>query len=155
MSATQFTSEEWKTINDELDQNPWKYGVPERVYGSVIIGSFNIRKLGSPRNRSADTWEFLAKICRQFDLLAVQEIMDDLSGFHRLKELMGAEFGMIVSDKTGAFPGEAGVGERLGFIFRWSVVQRSEVVSDVSYDRSKVMEILYKNFDAIKQDVET
>ena len=113
------------------------------------MGSFNIRKLGSSRNRSAETWEFLAKICRQFDLMAIQEIMDDLSGLNRIMSLLGSEFGMVVSDKTGVFPGDDGLGERLGFIFRWSIVERGEVISDISYDRSKILEILAENYEAI------
>ena len=76
MAAQQFTSAEWKKITEVLSQNRAKYGLPEREYGSVLLGSFNIRKLGSSRSRNQDTWEFLAEVCRSFDLLAVQEIMD-------------------------------------------------------------------------------
>lgn len=144
--ASQFTSDEWTAINEELTANPDNYGFPKRVYGSVVIGSFNIRKLGSTRNRNSDTWEFLARTCRQFDLLAVQEVMDELSGLQRLMELLGPEFGLIVSDTTGVFPGDRGLGERLAFIYRWSVVERGEVASDVTYDRSKVSNILLEHF---------
>ena len=49
----------------------------------MLLGSLNIRKLGSARSRNSDTWEFLADVCRSFDLLAVQEIMDDLGGLRR------------------------------------------------------------------------
>ena len=149
MSTRQFSPDEWKKIRAELDNNPSKYGFPERRYGSVIIGSFNIRKLGSTRNRSAQTWDFLSHICSQFDLLAVQEIMDNLSGLRRLMDNIGPEFGMVISDITGAFPGSRGLVERLGFIFRWSIVQRGEVISDITYDRSKVLAILNKNLGGI------
>ena len=98
----------------------------------MLIGSFNIRKLGSARSRNSDTWEFLADVCRSFDLLTVQEIMDNLSGLRRLRSLLGPEFSMVVSDQTGVFPGEPGVGERLGFIYRWNTVERMEVASDVT-----------------------
>lgn len=154
MSSTSFTKAEWKTINDLLDADPQAYGFPKRVYGSALMGSFNIRKLGSSRSRSPETWDFLARICRQFDLLAIQEIMDDLSGMNRLMDLLGPEFGMVVSDKTGSFPGAPGLGERLGFIYRWSVVKRGEVISDITYDRTKVIEILAENYQEIKQVLE-
>ena len=146
--ATQFTSAEWGRIRQTLAADPVRYGLPRREYGSVLIGSFNIRKLGSARSRNADTWDFLAEVCRSFDLLAVQEVMDDLGGLRRLMGLLGPEFGMVTSDATGVFPGEAGVGERLGFIYRWNAVQRMEVASDVTYDRSKVI-------DSIAGDYET
>ena len=118
-----------------MEAAPEWYGLPKREYGSVLIGSFNIRKLGSARSRNSDTWEFLADVCRSFDLLAVQEIMDNLSGLRRLMSLLGPEFSMVVSDQTGVFPGEPGVGERLGFIYRWNTVERMEVASDVTYDQ--------------------
>ncbi len=82
--ARQFTSAEWDIINARLEADPERYGLPQREYGSTLLGSFNIRKLGSSRSRSPDTWEFLANVCRSFDLLAVQEVMDDLSGLRRL-----------------------------------------------------------------------
>ncbi len=151
MATKGFKKEEWEKINALLDSEPNKFGLPERKYGTIVLGSFNIRKLGSSRNRSKETWEFLSRICRQFDLIAIQEIMDDLSGLNRIMELLGPEFGMVVSDKSGVFPGASGLGERLGFIFRWSVVERGEVISDITYDRSKVIEILAENYDAISK----
>ena len=149
--AQQFTKSEWKAILNELDANPGNYGFPERIYGSVIIGSFNIRKLGAAKNRANLIWEFLVRVCHQFDLLAVQEVMDDLSGLNKLMKKIGPDFGMIVSDKTGTYPGDRGVGERLAFIFRWSVLHRGEVVSDITYDRSKISSILYDNLDLVNE----
>ena len=149
MSTRQFSTAEWDTIMAKLKQSATLYGFPRRVYGSVLIGSFNIRKLGSDHSRSKRTWQFLACICRQYDLLAVQEIMDDLSGIKELMRLLGPEFGLIISDKTGAFPGEPGVGERLGFIFRWSVMQRTQVATDITYDCTKVLSILSSNLTQI------
>ena len=138
---------EWRRIREKLEAAPESYGLPQREYGSVLIGSFNIRKLGSARSRNSDTWEFLADVCRSFDLLAVQEIMDNLSGLRRLMSLLGPEFSMVVSDQTGVFPGEPGVGERLGFIYRWNTVERMEVASDVTYDRSRVIDSIASDYD--------
>jgi len=66
MAAKQFTSAEWKAIRKALAEYPEKFGLPKRVYGSVTLASFNIRKLGSSRGRSQDTWEFLAYVCKHF-----------------------------------------------------------------------------------------
>ena len=151
--ARQFTSADWKLIRARLDEDPARYGMPQREYGSVLLGSFNIRKLGSSRSRSPDTWEFLADVCRSFDLLAVQEIMDDLSGLRRLMSLLGPEFSMVVSDPTGVFPGEPGLGERLGFIYRWNTVERMEVSSDVTFDRTKIIDSIAENYKAFVDDL--
>jgi len=126
-----------------------KYGLPEQRYGSVLLGSFNIRKLGAIAKRDDRTWEFLARVCQRFDLLAVQEIADDMSGLNLLMELMGPHHGLIVSDATGAFPGDPGLSERLGFIYNYETVERTAIATDITYDRSKVLEILARNQDSI------
>ncbi|MFQ5684301.1 MAG: endonuclease/exonuclease/phosphatase [Candidatus Binatia bacterium] len=149
MAGQGFTRSEWKKIWEKLESDPARYGLPDRVYGSVVLASFNIRKLGSAVSRNKDTWEFLAAVCRRFDLLAVQEIQDELSGLRVLRGMMGPEFDMIVSDKTGVFPGEPGVGERLGFIFNSSIVHRTEIATDISYDRSKVLGTISLHNDEI------
>jgi endonuclease/exonuclease/phosphatase family metal-dependent hydrolase len=147
--AERFDREDWKKIRALYEKDPYKYGLPKREYGSVVLASFNIRKLGMVKNRRQETWDFLADVCSHFDLLAVQEVMDDLSGYDELLRRMGGRFGGVVSDKTGAFPGAPGLGERLGYIFNWSLIKRGGVVSDVSYDRSKVLEVLAANRDEI------
>lgn len=150
--ADHFDLGEWQRINGRLDEAPDRYGFPERRDGSVLLGSFNIRKLGDPDNRTDGDWEFLARTCAQFDLLGVQEIMSDLSGLRRLREELanhvesGSEgFAVVVSDETGAFAGERGLRERLGFIYRWPVVERMEIASDLTYDRTKTFKTLVDN----------
>jgi endonuclease/exonuclease/phosphatase family metal-dependent hydrolase len=150
VAAQQFKPEDWRSIRDTLDENPVGFGLPVRVYGSVILGSFNIRKLGSARNRNRNTWEFLAHVCQHFDLLAVQEILDDLTGLKRLKSLLGPDFGFIISDTTGAFPGRRGLAERLGFIYNRRLVERTEIATDITYDRTEVLRTLALNRDRIR-----
>lgn len=151
--TSEFTAAEWGQINAALSANPSKYGFPQRAYGSAILASFNIRKLGRRSNRSANTWKFLAMLCRQFDLLSVQEIMDDLEGFDYLQELMGPDFHAVVSDRTGVFPGERGLGERLGFIYNTRVIERGDVVSDISFDRSKLLKTVIDNYDILRNEL--
>jgi len=145
MAAKQFTPAEWKQITRTMEEDPVEYGLPGRVYGSVVLGSFNIRKLGSSRSRSPETWEFLANTCRYFDLLAIQEILDDLSGLRRLMSLLGPDFGLIISDTTGAFPGRRGLAERLGFVYNRRLVERTEIATDITYDRTEVLKTLALN----------
>ncbi len=144
-----FTPEEWRQIRATLHANPARYGLPARVYGSAVAGSFNIRKLGAVESRDEDTWRFLADICRHFDLLAIQEVMPNTSGLEHIVDRIGQDFGLIFSDTTGAFPNEPGLDERLAFIYNPSVVRRRGVVTDVTYDRTKVLQTLAENLDDI------
>lgn len=148
------TAEEWDKINALMAADPYKYGLPKREYGSVVLAGFNIRKLGVRSGRSEATWQFLARVCRHFDLLSVQEIMENLDGFDHLKELMGAEFNAVVSDTTGVFPGERGLGERLGFIYNDRLVKRGNIVSSISLDRSRLLETLFVHREALNTAAE-
>ena len=138
----EFSLSEWSKIRATLAAEPARFGLPERVYGSVLLGSFNIRKLGAVAKRNKETWRFLAHVCSHFDLLAVQEVLDDLSGLRHLMSLMGSEFGLIASDVTGVFPGEPGLAERHAFIFNWTAVQRTEIATDITYDRTRMLNTL-------------
>ncbi len=144
MSAN-FSDLQWQKINHYFDSFSLEYDLPERSSESVLLATFNIRKLGKIDNRTEQSWAFLKKILLSFDLIAVQEIMDDLSGFEFLVSLLGDDYGMVVSDVTGAKPGSSGNTERLGFIFNWHKIQRTALASDISYDRSEIAKNLYEH----------
>lgn len=144
-----FTAAQWNKINQVGDWG--SFGLPERRNDSVVIGTFNIRKLGSVDNRSKDAWSFLARIAERFDLLAVQEVMDDLEGLRHLRVALGKDYGLVVSDVTGGIfnpedviNGMRGNNERLAFVFNWKRIKRTELASDVSYDRTDVVNNLFR-----------
>jgi endonuclease/exonuclease/phosphatase family metal-dependent hydrolase len=148
--AEGFSDAQWTQIETLLEQDPGRFQFPERRENSLVIGTFNALKLGSA-DEGKKRWNFLRKICLSFDLLALQEIMDNLSGLERLKDSLGDEtkneYGLVVSDTTGTFPGDRGNTERLAFLFRWTRIQRNDLASDITYDRSKVLKSLYENRD--------
>ncbi len=151
--AKSFSNEEWSRILAFASEHAEEFGLPQRRGNSVIIGSFNIRKLGSP-DRSEGSWRLLSMICERFDLLAVQEVLDDLSGIRHLKRRLGDSYGLVVSDTTGAYPSSGTAAERLAFLFRWQRVARTEVASDISYDRTKVADTLFSYRDAFWEAME-
>jgi len=144
-----FSTDEWKKINrsGQFDS----FGLPERRSKSVVIGTFNIRKLGAVENRSPQAWSFLAQICKRFDLLAVQEVMDNLEGLRHLHKALGKDYGVVVSDVTGGvfnpedvIKGKRGNNERLAFLFNWKHIHRTELASDISYDRTDIVNLLFR-----------
>ncbi len=153
-----FSAREWTTIRKALKARPEAYGLPVRQYGSVVFGSFNIRKLGkvktgSTGERDAHTFQFLADVCRHFDLLAIQEAMSDTESLLKLKTMMGPDYGIVHSDTTGAFPGRPGNAERLAYIYNRSLVRRSPLVTDVTYDRTEVLKGIADHNDAIHAEL--
>ena len=143
--SSHFTDSQWDKILALHSASSEQYGLPERRADSVIVGSFNIRKLGSESKRSHQSWSFLRDIVSRFDLIAIQEVMDDLSGLEHLHQLLGDDFGMVVSDITGAKPGKRGNIERLAFLFNWTRINRTALASDVTYDRTEIVQNLYNN----------
>ena len=150
MSA-HFNQSEWQKITqlfDTISNDPQlakTYGLPERREGSVVIGSFNIRKLGGVGKRTPESWEFLTKIIQRFDLVSVQEVMDDLSGIQHLAALAGNNFATAFTDPSGAKPGRGGNPERLGFIYNLKKVTRTELASEITKDRTEIINTLYEN----------
>ena len=143
--AAHFSNAEWNKINSAFDQSAELFGLPKRRKDSVVIGTFNIRKLGRVSSRTTHSWQLLTKIIDRFDLIAIQEVMDDLSGLEHLQDLLGSNYGLVVSDVTGAKPGKSGNTERLAFLFNWKRVQRSALASDITYDRTEISNNLYDN----------
>ncbi len=153
-----FSAAEWTKIRDTLQADPDAYGLPMRQYGSVVFASFNLRKLGKVKTGSSGerdelTFEFLASVCRHFDLLAIQEVMSDTESLLKLHKLMGPDYGLVHSDTTGAFPGRPGNAERLAYIYNRSLVRRSPLVTDITVDRTEVIKRIADNNDAIHDEL--
>ena len=153
--AGRFRIVDWDKIITELESDPSLYGMPEGGReASLIFASFNFRKLGRPEKREREI-DFLARFCARCDLIAIQEIQDNLDGLRHLKERMEAkiagrdEFGLVVSDITGEVPGESGMAERLAFIYRKRRIRRMDMASDLNIDRSSVMKHFFDNHKLI------
>lgn len=149
-----FNTAEWRKILDLANSSAELFGLPKRRSKSVVLGTFNIRKLGAVKKRTPKAWEFLEFIANRFDLLAIQEVMDDLSGIRHLHKLLGPKYGLVVSDVTGVYPGDRGNAERLALLFHWPRVARTELASDISYDRSKVVNTLFDYHQDFQQSWE-
>lgn len=143
--AQSFTATQWTKIHDLFDERAEDFGLPRRRQKSVVLASFNIRKLGSTKKKSAGAWEFFKKVIERFDLAAIQEVQDDLSGLIDIKDHFGGQYGMAVSDITGSYPGGSPPPERLAFLYRWRRVERTEIASDITYDRSSIVNTLYES----------
>lgn len=155
--AGHFTDAEWVKINAELDANPAKYGMPEGGReGSLVLASFNIRKLSSKRSRQPEI-KFMARFCAACDLVSVQEVQDNLEGLRFLRERTESrvagegEYALAVSDITGKEPGRKGMAERLAFLYRHHRIRRLDMASDLSVDRTSVFNRLFDDEPAWDQ----
>ncbi|TCL01123.1 hypothetical protein BXY66_2432 [Shimia isoporae] len=145
--AEHFTQSEWDTINDHLDQDPSAYGLPERRDGSIVLLSWNIRKFGAFQEngklkKSSGAFDMIQKVCASADLVAIQEVLTDTASLYELRDRLragGSPWDVVVSDVTGMAPGYDGMAERHAFLYRSDRIERGDLASDLSFDRSAVV----------------
>lgn len=86
------------------------------VDSTLMLASWNLRELGGTKSggRELEPMLYIAEIISRFDLVAVQEVRDDLDTLERLMELLGSWWKFLVSDVT---YGRAGNKERHAFLY--------------------------------------
>lgn len=92
---------------------------------NLLIGTWNIRGFGDatkkwhseegdePQRDLSDLC-FIAEIASRFDVIAIQEVKDNLRGLRYVLRRLGPDWGLILTDIT---KGASGNAERLAFVF--------------------------------------
>lgn len=91
--------------------------IPERnLRRNLLIATWNIREFDSGKGgkRLDEAIYYMAEIIDCFDLVAVQEVRDDLFALQRLMDALGKHWQYICTDVT---LGAGGNGERMAFLF--------------------------------------
>lgn len=98
---------------------------PKELDRNLIIATWNIRELGnltkdwetppgkSPKRNYADA-HYIAEIISRFDVVAVQELQNNLEALRLVMSLLGPSFGFHITDVNS---GDAGANERLAYIY--------------------------------------
>jgi predicted extracellular nuclease len=105
---------------------------------NLILGTWNIREFGknSKAKRLFETHFYIAEIISAFDLIAIQEIGEDIEELSLLKSLLGPEWNYIITDIT---EGASGNQERLAFLFDTRKVQFRNMAGEIVLpDKPKV-----------------
>ncbi|OHV72830.1 hypothetical protein LCM4579_11115 [Ensifer sp. LCM 4579] len=107
--------------------------MPIRTAGrTLLLGTWNIRNFDDNRFRHGprldEAFFYLAEVISAFDILAVQEICQDLTPFRRLVDTLGPEHDYIMTDVT---LGESGNSERLGFIYNRNKVSFTGIAGEL------------------------
>ncbi|UCD18437.1 MAG: endonuclease/exonuclease/phosphatase family protein [Candidatus Zixiibacteriota bacterium] len=100
------------TLRDQLDRD-----IPQRtVTDTLLLATWNIREFDSDKygNRGEEAFSYIAEIISRFDLVAVQEVREDLSALETLAGKLGPWWRFLVTDVT---EGRRGNAERMAFLF--------------------------------------
>ncbi|MDQ2629959.1 MAG: endonuclease/exonuclease/phosphatase family protein [Actinomycetota bacterium] len=108
-------------LSDALDETI----SPKELDRNLIIATWNIRELGnltkkwatakgdSPKRNLADA-HYIAEILSRFDVVAVQEVQNNLEALRLVMGLLGTDFGFHITDINS---GDAGDDERLAYVY--------------------------------------
>lgn len=87
---------------------------PKNVHQSFHLASWNIRDFGghrlNPSPRLPESLLYIAEVISAFDLVAVQEVNEDMTEFQKVMRLLGPHWNYIVTDQSGNM-------ERLAFVY--------------------------------------
>ena len=114
-----------KQLDEELPK--------KKILDSLILGTWNIRNFDDNRfgfgPRLEESFYYLAEIIARFDVIAVQEICEDLSCLDKLIGILGGGYDYILTDITHRDLG--GNDERLGFIYDKSKVNFRGIAGEI------------------------
>ncbi|MEQ9288491.1 MAG: endonuclease/exonuclease/phosphatase family protein [Cyclobacteriaceae bacterium] len=110
-----------------------KRGIPNKQRDKLLIATWNLTNFGAQQRTPAHL-EIMAYIMSQFDIIAVQEVADNLSQFNELMSYMRGNYHYSLSDI-------AGNSERLGFVYNSSKVAQVGLVAELAmrgYEQRRV-----------------
>jgi endonuclease/exonuclease/phosphatase family metal-dependent hydrolase len=118
--------------------------LPARSADTVLIGTWNIRDFAgltaawqsgaqaSPKRNLTDVCA-IAEIVSRFDVVAIQEVRNDLTALRTLMRRLGSDWGFLVTDATA---GQRGNGERLTYVFDRRTLRASGLVGELVIDEA-------------------
>lgn len=108
-----------------------KQQLPERTNrSSLLLSTWNLREFSAATNRLEETYWYIGEIISSFDLIAVQEIGNDMSALKRIMDVLGYKYDYIVTDT----PNAEGGNERIAFIFNIGKVRFKNIAGEVMLD---------------------
>lgn len=91
---------------------------PKTREDKLLLATFNIREFDSNRKkngpRTIESLFYLAEIISSFDIIALQEINEDISSLQKVMRILGPQYNFFLTDIT---EGKGGNGERMAFVY--------------------------------------
>lgn len=114
--------------------------IPTRTQNdSLLLATWNIREF-APKNKGGarliDTYFYIAEIIAAYDLVAVQEVRDDLAGLNQVLRILGSDWQCIYTDVSDSKNG--GNLERMAFVFDTRKVKLSGLSGEIVLRQDKI-----------------
>ncbi|NRD24554.1 endonuclease/exonuclease/phosphatase family protein [Winogradskyella litoriviva] len=124
------------SLKEDLDNR-----IPEKIFNkNVLIATWNIRDFDSNKYgygpRTKEAFFYMSEIISSFDLVAIQEVNENLYAFNRLMYVMGEDWDYIMTDVT---EGSSGNGERMAYIYDTKRVSFKKVAGEIVLTPSQLI----------------
>ena len=110
--------------------------IPPKAKDRLLVGTWNVANLGVQDRLDAD-YALIAEIVSWFDLVAVQEVNDDLRGIEAIHSKLPARYDLLFSDASGNR-------ERQAFLFDTRRIVRLKEVGRVAIPPSQLPKIAFE-----------
>lgn len=110
---------------------------PRTVEETLLLATWNIREFGRNKMfgpRLDESIQYIAEIINHFDLVAVQEVKENLADLKKLIRVLGDWWEYIVTDVVA---GSAGNTERIAFLYDTRKVRFDHVAGEVTLPEEK------------------
>lgn len=120
--------------------------IPSRsVRDSLLLATWNIRDFGgqgfNPGPRLPEAYYYMAEIISAFDLVALQEVNEDMTAFLKLMGILGPAWSYIATDTT---EGASGNGERMVFVYDKGKVQFLNIAGEIVLPQADQVQSKYQ-----------
>lgn len=107
--------------------------IPMRTQNeSLLLATWNIREF-APKNKGGerlmDSYFYIAEIIACYDLVALQEVRDDLTALYQVMKILGSDWHCVFTDVSESSNG--GNSERMAFVFDTRKVKLSGLTGEI------------------------
>ncbi|WP_298423240.1 endonuclease/exonuclease/phosphatase family protein [uncultured Kordia sp.] len=115
------------TVANEVDnllQHKEKRDIPKLSDDKLLIASWNIANLGLQK-RHGDHYKLIAEMISWFDVIAIQEVNNNLSGLRNIESELPSHYDLVFSDNGGN-------NERSAFLYNSRKIKLLELIGEVA-----------------------
>lgn len=111
---------------------------PRTARDTLLLATWNLRDFGGSRfnlgDRLPESLQYIAEVIASFDLVALQEINDNMKPFEDLMQLLGPTWEYIATDTT---EGDGGNLERMVFVYDTTKVYFKHIAGEIVLPKDK------------------
>ena len=145
-----------------------RQGLREHIHGTdgsdrdesrwLRLATWNIREFDSNKfgSRLPESHYYIAEIIAHFDVVAVQEVREDLKALDAVMRILGPDWRYVATDVTEGTPGNR---ERMAFVYNRQRVRFGNVAGEISLPKGKRIDYPHeerlkvsKGFDLLMPD---